>query len=1230
MTHNGTFLAACLRENSEKRTMLNQESKTILLVEDEAIIAIAEARTIRQFGYEVITANSGEKAVALATGEKKIDLLLMDIDLGKGISGPEAALQVLKIRTLPIVFLTSHSERTMVERVRGITRYGYVIKNSGDFVLQSSIEMAFELFGADQETREKESRLEQTQSLAHIGNWIWDIKNDQLVWSDKSVHTVWAQAGELIVDEEGNPAILTGFVQDITERKRSEEQLAKLNECFLQFGADPLVNINLLVATCGVLVSATCALYNRLQAGMLCSLGQWNTPPGYQSTDQPTGHICYDVIKADGDKTVVIRNLQDSSYVKSDPNVQLYALKTYIGKAVKFRGASVGSLCVVFQSDVIPSDKDMHLMEIVASAIGVEEERRHTEEVIHESEQRMSSIYDTVDDVIFHLEVESEGKYRFASVNTTFCNITGLNREQVIGKMVDEVIPEPSLTMVLEKYKQAINEKKIIRWEEVSDYPTGRLIGAVSIAPVVDDKGYCTHLIGSVHDITERKRAEEASHKIEEQFRLVWENSADGMRLTNEEGSILRVNEAFCRLVGKERFELEGKSLAVIYKKERQEHVSRRHMERFKSRTVETHFEREIILWNGKKIWIEVANSFLESEGQPSLLLGIFRDITERKQVESALRESEERYRSILNASPDDITISDLEGRILMISPAAATMFGYDRAEEQLGRLIIEFITPEDRERASSNIALMFQGIYTGPGEYRGVRANGDSFDIEVNSEFIRDAKGQATQMIFIVRDITDRRRVDKALRESEEKYRLIAEKTTDVIWLMSFKGESIYVSPSIERFTGYTVGEYLSQSFDDRFTKESAQIAKDRLFKELSRIGKNFDQLRDYNFKMELEYKCKNGTTKWGELLITSYCDEQGKIVGIHGATRDITERKRLEDDLHNDRHLLRTLIDNIPDAIYSKDLACRKTLANITEVRHTGRKSEAEVLGKDDFEFYPKELAEKFFADDQSVIQSGNPVLNREEYILDADEQKRWLLTSKLPWRDKDGQVIGLIGIGRDITERKRAEDRIRTLLEAKELLLKEVHHRIKNNMNMMISLLSLQTDSTKSGEVVAALSDAGNRMRSMLVLYDKLYRSENFGEVSVKEYLTLLTHEIVNNFPSRIRVKIKTQIDDFMLDAKRLSPLGIILNELFTNIIKYAFVGRAAGEIAVSASVKDARVTIVVQDDGVGIPETIDIATSGGFGFQLVDMLTNQLDGSIRIERGNGTKFILDFDV
>ncbi|MCX6135142.1 MAG: PAS domain-containing protein [Ignavibacteriales bacterium] len=155
---------------------------------------------------------------------------------------------------------------------------------------------------------------------------------------------------------------------------------------------------------------------------------------------------------------------------------------------------------------------------------------------------------------------------------------------------------------------------------------------------------------------------------------------------------------------------------------------------------------------------------------------------------------------------------------------------------------------------------------------------------------------------------------------------------------------------------------------------------------------------------------------------------DRDGTVIGILGTYEDITERKRTEDALLYERNLLRTLIDNLPDVIYVKDSACRKTIANRADIRNMGLQAEAEALGKDDYALYSMEVADKFFADDRSVIEHGEPVLNREEYFIDPAGQKHWLSTSKLPLRDAQGLVVGLMGIGRDITEQIRAEEALR----------------------------------------------------------------------------------------------------------------------------------------------------------------------------------------------------------
>lgn len=197
-------------------------------------------------------------------------------------------------------------------------------------------------------------------------------------------------SGSVLQDSEGNILGIVYVALDITKRKRAEERLAKLNECFINFGTSPLENIKSLTSLCGELLGASCALYNRLDKGMFCSIGQWNTPPGHNPVFKPEGHICYDVINLCDEEVKVIQNLPETRYVKTDPNVLANNLKTYIGKCVKFGDQCVGALCAVYQTDYYPDEDEKKIMGVIASAIGVEEKRRLVEEDLRSKQYLLS------------------------------------------------------------------------------------------------------------------------------------------------------------------------------------------------------------------------------------------------------------------------------------------------------------------------------------------------------------------------------------------------------------------------------------------------------------------------------------------------------------------------------------------------------------------------------------------------------------------------------------------------------------------------------------------------------------------------------------------------------------------------------------------------------------------------------------------------------------------------
>ncbi len=231
--------------------------------------------------------------------------------------------------------------------------------------------------------------------------------------------------------------------------------------------------------------------------------------------------------------------------------------------------------------------------------------------------------------------------------------------------------------------------------------------------------------------------------------------------------------------------------------------------------------------------------------------------------------------------------------------------------------------------------------------------------------------------------------------------------------------------------------------------------------------------------------------------------------------------------------------------------------------------------------------------------------------------------------PVKNQDGRIAHFLAIKEDITDRKIAEERIQNLLSEKELILREVHHRIKNNMNTIYGLLLLQAHTLKDAVSIHALEDAANRVHSMMLLYTKLYQAADFSELSVSQYLPSLIDEIIRNFPNNSSVRIETKIDDIVLHVQKLQPLGIIINELLTNIMKYAFAGRDDGLITLSASLRENHVTIELADNGNGMPESVSFAKSTGFGLVLVSGLIKQIEGTIRIEREKGTRIIMEFE-
>jgi len=218
----------------------------------------------------------------------------------------------------------------------------------------------------------------------------------------------------------------------------------------------------------------------------------------------------------------------------------------------------------------------------------------------------------------------------------------------------------------------------------------------------------------------------------------------------------------------------------------------------------------------------------------------------------------------------------------------------------------------------------------------------------------------------------------------------------------------------------------------------------------------------------------------------------------------------------------------------------------------------------------------------------------------------------------------------LGEEIKTRKEAQEKVMSLLDEKTLILKEAHHRIKNNMSTMYGLLFLRADSSDNKECRDILEDAASRVRSMMILYDKLYKNEVQTEMSFKEFVSSLFNDISTLFPDKNHIRMEIQIEDFILDAKSLMPVSIILNEMITNSMKYAFNDQKDGKIELESFKRNDRVTLIFSNNGPPIPESVTFDNSSGFGMQLIARLVEQLYGTIEIDRSHGTCFIIHFEV
>jgi PAS domain S-box-containing protein len=347
----------------------------------------------------------------------------------------------------------------------------------------------------------------------------------------------------------------------------------------------------------------------------------------------------------------------------------------------------------------------------------------------------------------------------------------------------------------------------------------------------------------------------------------------------------------------------------------------------------------------------------------------------------------------------------------------------------------------------------------------------------------------------------------------------------------------------------------------------------------------------------------------------------------GAHLASLAI-EKQRAEEALRKSKDMLQFVMDHVPARIFWKDGDLRYVGANRRFAIDAGYHDPDQLIGKTDFEMRWAELAEVYRTGDRAVMESGLPKLDCEQPGTTPDGQQVWLSTSKVPLRDEQNHVAGILGIDQDITDRKRAEKAVLASLSEKEALLKEVHHRVKNNLALITSLMRLETGKSREPETKSALKAMQARIHSVMLLNETLYKTQHYSQVKLADYLRqMATHLFRAQNPDPDAVRLVLDLEPVEVQTDQAIPCGLIVNELMTNSLKYAFAGGKRGEVRVSLSQEPyGPARLRVSDTGVGLPADFEARRGGSLGLQLVGDLAKQLQGALEV--GPGPTFTVTF--
>jgi len=650
-------------------------------------------------------------------------------------------------------------------------------------------------------------------------------------------------------------------------------------------------------------------------------------------------------------------------------------------------------------------------------------ERKLKGKALQASENHLSLIYDTVGDVLFLLAVEPHDRFRFESVNRNFLSVTGLKREQVEGKLMQEVLPPSAHALVLGKYKQAIQENRTVRWEEVSAYPTGKLYGEVAVTPAWNSAGVCTHLIGSVHDITEIRRSQE---EIRALSRFPDENPNPVMRVSGE-GKIIDTNQASDCIL-----QMWGKKAGQVLPKPIKDLVLN---------SLLSKENQEIEITCGEKVFSFILAPIIEEN-----YLNLYgTDITERLQADKVLAESENKFRWLYEYAPIAYHILTPDGIIMDVNRRWCQELEYSR-EEVLGKEIFDFIVKEERKaaRASFIKKKAEKGAFIEGSERNYLTKAGVVRTFKTYDFLTMDQSQNITSVQTTLEDITERKRMEQKLRENEQKLEEAQKLGNIGNWEFDLESQTINWSDQVYRLyeRDPALGPPSGKEEAAYYSSEQAKILREYT-QQAAQHGRTIEY--------ELTAQLPSGRPAIFAAKMQPVKNKDGQVVKLFGTVQDITERKHAQEETTKNEVRYRELFDNSPTPIWEQDYS--EVYKYFHNLEKHGVKNFEQYLTKNPDELFKcSGLIKVLNVNDEAVrlfkakskddlkVSIGNvftaetlPVFKKS--LLAIASQKKAFQSEVILQTLENEKIIALLKwsiIGdrvitstQDITERKRAEE-------------------------------------------------------------------------------------------------------------------------------------------------------------------------------------------------------------